>query len=190
MSARGAFTRGVNVLHGIPFLLGGTLNTPAIRTLAKIEHWICTLSHGTDEISPACNSFATSLHTAKNLSTHEQIIRLPASLTSTERLPFIVTRFDNLKTAVKPMSKEDEKSLKKLNSLFPVHLSIEIVCDRFMENKNNVFEDETMGCTDLVLIDASHMSKVRRHLDLEACLARASKLLPRLLKQWSPRLPP
>jgi hypothetical protein len=163
--------------------------------LAKIEHWICTVSHNTDEISAPRNFFATSLHTAKTLSIHEQIIRLPASLSSTERLPFIVTRFDNLKMAVKPMSKEDEKSLlvlllEKLNSLFPVHLSIEIVCDRFMENKKNVFEDETMDRTDLVLIDASHLSNIRRYLDLEACLARAGKLLPKLLKQWSPRLPP
>jgi hypothetical protein len=42
-------------------------------------------------------------------------------------LPFIVTGFDNLKTAVDPMSEEDKKSLlilllEELDNLFPVNL--------------------------------------------------------------------
>jgi hypothetical protein len=41
---RGAFTGGVNVLHGIPFLLGGTRNTPAIRTMVEVEHWVRIVS--------------------------------------------------------------------------------------------------------------------------------------------------
>jgi hypothetical protein len=38
---RNAFMGGVTVLHGIPFLIGGTNNTAAIRALAEIEHCIC-----------------------------------------------------------------------------------------------------------------------------------------------------
>jgi hypothetical protein len=59
----------------------------------------------------ACNAFANSLRMESSVSTHNQIIRLPASLTSTEKMPFIVTGFNNLKTAIEHMSKEDEKSL-------------------------------------------------------------------------------
>jgi hypothetical protein len=34
------FTNGVRVLHGLPLLLGGTGNTPAIRTMAEIDQWV------------------------------------------------------------------------------------------------------------------------------------------------------
>lgn len=34
---RGAFAGGVNVIHGIPFMIGGSKNSPAIRALAEIE---------------------------------------------------------------------------------------------------------------------------------------------------------
>jgi hypothetical protein len=34
---RGAFAGSVNVIHGIPFLIGGTSNSPAIRALAESE---------------------------------------------------------------------------------------------------------------------------------------------------------
>jgi hypothetical protein len=40
---RGAFSGGINTLHGIPFLLGGTRYAPAIRTLAEIEHFFFPL---------------------------------------------------------------------------------------------------------------------------------------------------
>ncbi len=42
---------GVTVLHGIPFLIGGTDNTAAIRAIGEIEHWVSITSAGTDEIS-------------------------------------------------------------------------------------------------------------------------------------------
>jgi hypothetical protein len=88
----------------------------------------------------------------------------------TDKLPYIVAGFDNLKTAVDPLSEEDERVLLmsllgELNNLFPVNLSTDVVCDSYTDNTNDVFSDETMDRTDLVLIGASHLSKIRRHFD-------------------------
>jgi hypothetical protein len=58
---RRAFKGGVTVLHGIPFLLGGTCNVPEIRALAEVEHWICRTSTGMDDISAASTAFNGSL---------------------------------------------------------------------------------------------------------------------------------
>ncbi len=101
---------------------------------------------------------------------------IPACLQATaytdkgERVPFVVIGFDNLKTAVEPMSKEDEKSLlvlllEELNSLYPVNLDTDVICDRFMKDK--VFDERTMDRTDLVLIGASHLSNIAKHIDIE-----------------------
>jgi hypothetical protein len=149
---RGAFTSGVTVLHSILFLLGGTHNTSAIRTMAEVEHWIRTVTHGIDDISAARNLFASNLRTlsANSSSTStDHLIRLPSSLTSTEKLPFIFAGLDNLKMAVEPVSEEDEKSLlvlllEELNNLLPVNLCTDIVCDRYLDHKKDVFADETM----------------------------------------------
>jgi hypothetical protein len=97
---RGAFSGSINTLHGIPFLLGGTRYTPAIRTLAEVEHWVSMASHGLDDISAARRSFAGSLRSANTSGKHEHIIRLPASLVNSERQSFVVSGFDNLKTAI------------------------------------------------------------------------------------------
>jgi hypothetical protein len=90
-----------------------------------------------------------------------------------EKHTFIVAGFDNLKTAVEPMSEEDEKSLlvlliEELNNLFPVNLCTDIVCDRYLDSENDVFLDEPTDRTDLVLIGASHLARIARHLDTEA----------------------
>jgi hypothetical protein len=66
------------------------------------------------------------------------------------------------------MSEEEEKALitlliKELNSLYPVNLDTDIVCDRFMGD--DVFEDKAMDRTDLVLIGASHLSNIGKHLN-------------------------
>ncbi len=68
------------------------------------------------------------------------------------------------------MSEEDEKSLlvlllEELNDLFPVNLCTDIVCDRYLDNDNDVFLEEPTDRTDLVLIGASHLLKIVRHLD-------------------------
>ncbi len=170
---RGTFTGGVSVLHGIPFLLGGTHCTTAIRSMAEFGHWVRTVSQGVDDISATRTIFASSLLSESShhsTTTCEHLIRLPTSMVCTDKLPYIVAGFDNLKTAVDPLSEEDERVLlmsllDELNSLFPVNLSTDVVCDRYTDSTNEVFSDETMDRTDLVLIGGSHLSKIRRHLD-------------------------
>jgi hypothetical protein len=61
---RNAFMGGVTVLHGIPFLIGGTNKNAAIRALAEIEHWVSTTSVGTDEISATRKLFMDSLRSS------------------------------------------------------------------------------------------------------------------------------
>jgi hypothetical protein len=121
---RGAFSGGINTLHGIPFLLGGTRYTPAIRTLAEIEHWVNMASHGLDDISATRRAFASSLRASATSTKHEHIIRLPASLVNSEKVSFVVSGFDNLKSAIEPLEEEDEKNLlavliEELNGLYP-----------------------------------------------------------------------
>ncbi len=118
---------GVNVLHGIPFLLGGTQNTPAIRAVAEIEQWVTSTGSSTDDISASRKSFMASLRTSEHKQQHQHIMRLPASQFSNEKVSFVSVGFDNLKTAVDPLGEEDEKSLvslmiDELNNLYPVNL--------------------------------------------------------------------
>jgi hypothetical protein len=141
--------------------------------MAEIGHWVRTVSQGFDDISATRTIFTSSLLSQSlHLGTTrcEHLIRLPSSMVCTDKLPYIVAGFDNLKTAVDPLSEEDERVLlmsllDELNNLFPVNLSTDVVCDRYTDNTNDVFSDETMDRTDLVLIGASHLSKIRRHLD-------------------------
>jgi hypothetical protein len=124
----------------------------------------------TDDISATRKSFATSLRTNKSKSAFQHVIRLPPSQTSGKRMPFVVTGFDKLKTAVEPMCEEDEKSLlvlllEELNSLHPMNLDTDIICDRFMEDE--VFDERAMDRMDQVLIGASHLSNIAKHIDLE-----------------------
>jgi hypothetical protein len=124
---RGTFAGDINVLHGIPFLIGGTKSTMAIRAIAEIGQWVQSTTVGTDDISATRKAFAMSLRSSTRTPAQQYIIRLPAMQTSNERVPFVVTGFDNLKTAVEPLSEDDEKSiltllLEELNALYPVNL--------------------------------------------------------------------
>ncbi len=70
--------------------------------------------------------------------------------------------FDNLKTAINPLSEEDEKSLlilllEELNNLYLVNLG--------MDMENVVFDDDTTERTDLKLIGAIHLSHIAKHVD-------------------------
>jgi hypothetical protein len=103
-------------------------------------------------------------------STVQHIIRLPISQTSTDKATFITTGFDNLKTAVEPISEDEEKNIlnlliEELNNLYPVSLCMDIVCDRFMEE--DVFDDSTLDRTDLVLIGGSHLGNVAKNINPE-----------------------
>jgi hypothetical protein len=167
---RGAFMGGVTVLHGIPFLIGGTDNTAAIRAMAEIEHWVSITAPGTDEISATRAAFMDTLRTSTPTSTVQHIIRLPSSQTCTEKTTFVTTGFDNLKTAVEPITEDEEKHLlnlliEELNSLYPVNLCTDIVSDRFLEE--DVFDDSALDRTDLVLIGGSHLSNVAKNINQE-----------------------
>ncbi len=167
---RNAFMGGVTVLHGVPFLIGGTDNTADIRALAEIEHWVSITSVGTDEISATRKAFMDSLRTSNSTIDVQQIIRLPVSQTSQEKTTFVTTGFNNLKSAVEPISEEEEKALlvlmlDELNNLYPVNLCTDVICDRFTDEE--VFDADTKDRTDLVLIGASHLAKTARCLNSE-----------------------
>ncbi len=76
---RGAFAGGINILHGVPFLLGGTTSTIAIRTMAEVEQWVISTMQGTDDISATRKAFANSLRTDTLSRGYDYIFRLPAS---------------------------------------------------------------------------------------------------------------
>ncbi len=120
-------------------------------------------SIGTDEISATRALFMDTLRLSIPGSTVQHIIRLPISQTSTEKATFITTGFGNLKTAVEPISEDEEKNLlnlliEELNNLYPVSLCMDVVCDRFMDK--DVFDDSAMDHTDLVLVVGSHLGNV------------------------------
>ncbi len=152
-------------------MLGGTKNTAAIRTLAEIEQWVACTGTTNDDISATRKAFMASLRTTEHTQQHQQIMRLPASQHSSKKVSFLSVGFDNLKTAVDPLVEEDEKALislmiDELNNLYPVNLYMDIICDRFMEDE--VFTSDTVDRTGLVLIGASHLSNVVKHVRQEA----------------------
>jgi hypothetical protein len=103
---RNAFGGGVSVMHGIPFLFGGTKNTPAIRARVEIEQWVHITSVGTEDISARLKAFAASLRDGIPSTSYQHIIRLPSMQNGGEGVPFVVTGFDNLKTSVEALSEE------------------------------------------------------------------------------------
>ncbi len=160
---QGAFAGSVTVMHGISFLLGGTSNSPALRALAEVEHWVKLTLQGTDTISASRAIWADSLTTDTSTDDQQIIIRLPISQKSLERCTYISTGFNHLKTAVDPISEDFEKYLlgcliDELNNLFPVGLSTDFVCDRFADIE--VFNEHSTDHTALVLIGASHLRRV------------------------------
>jgi hypothetical protein len=78
--------------------------------------------------------------------------------------------FGNLKTVIDPITEDFERYLlgsliDEMNSLFPLSLATDFVCDRFLEDE--VF-CETTNPTALVLIGASHLRNMARLLDTSA----------------------
>jgi hypothetical protein len=135
--------------------------------MAEVEQWVINTAQSTDDISATRKAFASSLRTSTTSYVHNYILRLPASQTNSEKVSFLVSGFDNLKTAVEPMSEEDEKALlvlllKELNNLYPLNLCTDVICDRFMEDE--VFTEVPMDRTALVLIGASHLARLKNHL--------------------------
>jgi hypothetical protein len=165
-SLRGAFAGSVTVVHGIPFLLGGTSNRAALRAIAEIEQWIKHTS-GTDTISASRAIFRDSISSGTDTTDEHTLIRLPLTQTGTKRGTFVSTGFCNLKMVVDLISDDFERYLlaslvNEMNNLFPLNLATDFVCDRFLEE--DTFE-ETTNCTALVLVGASHLRNLARFLD-------------------------
>jgi hypothetical protein len=163
---RGAFAGSVTVMHGIPFLLGGTKNTPAIRAIAEIEQWV-SITTGTDTISATRSILKDSFCTHSDGTDHRTLIRLPISQTATEKCTFESMGFGNLRQAIEPISEDFERYMlgtliDELNALYPLNLATDFICDRFLEDE--VFDD-AMNRTALVLVGASHLRNLARFLD-------------------------
>ncbi len=90
--------------------------------------------------------------------------------TSTEKCTYITSSFGNCKTAAEPISEEFEKYLlssliKELNHLFPVDLAKVFFCDRYIDS--DMFDENMMGRTALILIGASHLRNIGRFFNQE-----------------------
>ncbi len=162
-SLQGAFAGSVMVLNRVPFLLGGIDNTAALRAITEIEQWIKNTS-GNDTISVTRAIFKDSITAGSKSTNQHTLIRLPLTQTSTEKCTFESMGFGILKMEVNPIKEDFERYLigsliDKMNTLFPLSLATDFVCDRFLEE--GVF-CETMNPTALVLIGASHLGNMAR----------------------------
>jgi hypothetical protein len=162
------------VMHGVTFLLGATKNSAAMRELAEVEHWVRLTSQDIDTISTTRAIFADSLITDSNSMDVQIILKLPIFQNSLERCTYISTCFSNLKTAANPLHEDFEKYLleglfDELNNLFPMGLSTDFVCDRFMDS--DVFDDHFIDRTVLVLFGVSQLKKLPRFIQQEVWLA-------------------
>jgi hypothetical protein len=97
-------------------------------------------------------------------------LKLPIFQNSLERCTYISTCFSNLKTAANPIHEDFEKYLlegliDELNNLFPMGLSTDFVCDRFMDS--DVFDDHLIDRTVRVLIGVSQLKKLPRFIQQE-----------------------
>jgi hypothetical protein len=158
---RGTFAGSVTVLHGVPFLLGGIDNPTALRAIAEIEQWIKNTS-GSDTIS-ASRAITTNTESTDQHS----LIRIPITQTLTEKCTFESIGFGNLKTVMDPITEGFDTYLlggliDEINTLFPLSMATDVVCDRFLEEE--VF-GETMNPMALVLIGASHLRNMARLID-------------------------
>ncbi len=165
-SLRGAFAGSVTVMHGIPFLLGGTKNTAAIRAIAEIEQWV-SITSGTDTISATRSILKDSICTHSDGTDQHTLIRLPVSQTATEKCTFESMGFGHLRQTIDPISEDFERYMlgsliDEMNALFPLNLAADFICDRFLEDE--VFDD-AMNRTALVLVGASHLRNLARFLD-------------------------
>jgi hypothetical protein len=164
---REALTGGARVLHGIPFLIGGTGNILAIRSMAEINQWVTSISGVNSNITATRALWASHIRTSDTCTNNTHTIRLPLSLHMLEMGTFTSGGFSNL-TAAALLNEEDEHNLvlsliRDLNDLYATGLCIEPVMDRFMEDK--VFGPEPEQKKQLLLIGSSHLRRTAVHLD-------------------------
>jgi hypothetical protein len=164
---REALTSGVRILHGIPFLIGGTSNIPAIRSMAKINHWLTSISGVKHDIAATRALWASQIRNSNTCNDCTHTIRLPVSLHKLELGTFTSGGFSNL-TAVALLSEENDHELVlsligDLNDLFTTELCMEPIVDRFLDEE--VFEAKSENKKQLLLVGSSHLHLITEHPD-------------------------
>jgi hypothetical protein len=167
---RRTFTNGVRVLHGVPFLLGGTQNSATIRTMAEINQWVSSTARYKQDILATRSLWGKLIRTSSHGNDCKHTIRLPISQDTLEMGTYTSSGFSNLLTAAGPMEECDERALiqcliQELNELFALGLNEDHIVDRFMDD--DVFDGTDVCKKPLLLIGASHLSNIAPHLDTD-----------------------
>ncbi len=81
---RETFAGGVRVVHGVPFLIGGTGNISAIRTIAEINQWIASTSELNNDITATRALWDLLIRTRTHGNDCKHILRLPISQSTRE----------------------------------------------------------------------------------------------------------
>ncbi len=164
---RETFAGGVRVAHGVPFLIGGTSNISAIRTMAEINQWIASTSELNNDITATRALWDSLIRTRTHGNDCKHILRLPVSQSTRELGTYTSGGFSNL-TAAAPLNEESECSLvlsliHDLNEIYATGLCEQPVIDRFMEG--DVFVTDDQPKHRLLLLGSSHLKHIGEQLD-------------------------
>jgi hypothetical protein len=164
---RETLSGGVRVLHGVPILIGGTVNIPAIRTMAEINQWVLSTSELGNDITATRTLWDTLIRTREHITDCKITMRLPLSQHKLELGTFTSEGFSNLKEAA-PLDEETEKSLitsltYDLNELYSSDLCMEPIVDRYLDSE--VFDDCRKQT--VILIGASHLNRIADRIETE-----------------------
>jgi hypothetical protein len=112
--------------------------------IAQIEQWIKLTSRDSATISATRAIFQDSIIKSTEHTDWHVIIRLPITLTATEKGTFINTGFNILKQDIDPIREDFELYLlvslnDELKFLFPLNLATDLVCNRFTDEE--VFDE-------------------------------------------------
>jgi hypothetical protein len=107
---RETLTGGARVLHGNRFLIGGTGNIPAIRTMAEINHCVTSISGVNNDITATRALWASQIRTSNTSTDSTHTIRLPLSLHKLEMGTFTSGEFSNLTAAAPSMKRTSTNS--------------------------------------------------------------------------------
>jgi hypothetical protein len=166
---RETFSGGVRVVHGVPFLIGGTHNIAAIRTMAEINQWVSSTSGLNQDITATRAHWDALIRTRAHGTDCIHTIRLPISQLKLELGTYSSGGFSNL-TAAAPLNEENERSLvlsliKDLNEIYAAGLCENPIVDRFLED--DVFQSDDQPRHKLLLLGSSHLKRIAGSLDTD-----------------------
>jgi hypothetical protein len=164
---RETFAGGVRVVHGVPFLIGGTDNTAALRTMAEINQWVTATSEINQDIAATRALWDSLIRTRAQGNDCKHILRLPTSQFTLEVGTYTSGGFSNL-TAAAPLNEESERSLvlsliHDLNEIYATGLWEQPVVDRYMED--DIFLSDDQPKHKLILLGSSHLNRIIEHVD-------------------------